>query len=143
MLAALSATTIVIKCFYPTLTIIMGCEMGIFGLDLNLIPTTKLITGAVILLFACAIASVPLISNNPFVKFIKRGLLLLSLVGIIYLNIHSYSSNPAIFLIAEVVVLILCYKLYLTVLAKMIAAQGEADVADRYYEDIKRKRALR
>ena len=117
--------------------------MEIFGVDPSVIPTIKLVQGIAILVFACAIASLPLISSNPLIKFIKRPLLLFSLLGIIYLNIQSYSSTPYVFLIAEVVALILCYKLYLNVLAQLVNTTDEVDVASRYLEDIKRKRELR
>ena len=117
--------------------------MEIFGVDLSLVPTGKLVTGVVILVFACVIASLPLVSSNPVIKFIKRALLLFLLAGIVYLNIHSYSSNPYMFLVAELVVLIACYKLYLNVLRKLINTQGDIDVASRYLEDIKRKREFR
>jgi hypothetical protein len=117
--------------------------MEITGIDLSLIPTGKLVMSATILVFASFIASVPLISNNPSVNFIKRALLLLSLLGIIYLNIHGYSSFPYIFLLTEIIVLAACYKLYVNLLARLANTRDDIDVASRYFEDIKRKRELR
>ena len=117
--------------------------MEILGIDISVIPTIKLFKVVVILVFACVIASLSLISSNPLIKFIKRALLLFSLLGIIYLNIHSYSSSPYIFLIAEIAVLVLCYKLYFNILTKLVTKQGDVDVASRYMDDIKRKRELR
>ena len=116
--------------------------MEIFGVDLSLVPTAKLITGIAILVFACVIAAVPLVSSNPAVKFIKRSLLLFSLAGIIYLNIHSYSSNPYVFLIAEIALLAICYKLYINMLKRLINTRDD-DVASRYLDEIKRKREFR
>jgi hypothetical protein len=117
--------------------------MEIFGLDLGFIPTTKLVTCLAILMVASALASLTLFSSNPTVKFIKRALLLFSLLGIIYLNIHSYSSSPYIFLAAEIAVLAMCYKLYLGVLKKLINTKDDVDVASSYLEEIKRRRELR
>ncbi|RYY76439.1 MAG: hypothetical protein EOO52_02710 [Gammaproteobacteria bacterium] len=116
--------------------------MEIFGVDLSLIPPVKFVVLIAILAFACIIASLPLVSVNPVVRFIKRILLLGSLAGIIYVNIHGYSPNPYMFLLAEIVVLIVCYKLYLNILKKIINSQ-DVDVASRYLEEIKRKRELR
>ena len=117
--------------------------MEIFGINLSFIPTVKLATGIAILVFACAIASLTLVSKNPVVIFVKRTLLVFSLLGIIYLNIHSYSPNPYVFLMVEIAVLVLCYKLYLNILKKLIHTQDNVDVASRYFEDIKRRREFR
>ena len=116
--------------------------MEIFGVNLNSVPPVKLVIGFSIIAFACIIASVPLVSSNPVIKFTKRVLLVFSLLGVIYLNIHSYSSNPYVFLLAEIAVLVICYKLYINVLKKIVSTQ-EVDVASKYLEEIKRKRELR
>lgn len=107
--------------------------------DLTMIPTVKLITVAAILVLGCCAALLPLVSRKPEIKFIKRVLLLILLVAIIYLNIHGYSANPYVFLAVEIAVLIVCYKLYLNVLKKLVAIQGHEDNVSRYITEIKRK----
>jgi hypothetical protein len=117
--------------------------MEILGIDLSVIPTFKIIMVVIILIFACVITGLSLISSEPHVKFFKRALLIFSLLGIIYLNIQSHSAIPYVFLIAEIVVLILCYTMYLNVLTRLVNMRADIDAASRYLNDIKRKRELR
>ena len=117
--------------------------MEILGIDLSFIPTVKIIMVVMILMFACVITGLSLMSSDPHVKFFKRVLLTFSLLGIIYLNIQSYSSIPYVFLIAEVVFLILCYTMYLNVLTRLVNIRDDIDAAIRYLNWIKRKRELR
>lgn len=113
--------------------------MEIFGVDLAAIPAIKLIFGAAILILGCCAAILPLVSRKPEIRFIKRTLLLVLLVAIIYLNIHGYSTNPYVFLAGEIAVLIVCYKLFLNILKRLGTTQGEVDSVSRYINEIKRK----
>ena len=112
--------------------------MEILGIDFSFIPEIKLVFGVVILMLACCVASLQLLSSNPSVKFLKRALLLVLLVAIVYLNIHSYSSDPYVFLAAEIAILIVLYKLYINIIQKLSSNQDE-DSVSRYIDEIKRK----
>ena len=123
-------------------SVIMEGKMEILGIELTVIPTVKIIIGVMILIFACIITGMSLMSGDPHVKFFKRALLIFSLLGILCLNIQSYSSIPYVFLIAEVISLILCYTMYLNVLRRVANIRNDIDAASRYLSNIKRKRKL-